>query len=70
MGYPQTAAHPVACVSWRDALDYTTWLSHKTGQHYRLASASEWEYAARAGSAAPRPWSKNVESACAAGERG
>ena len=64
VGYPQTAAHPVACVSWRDALDYTTWLSHKTGQHYRLASASEWEYAARAGSAAPRPWSKNVESAC------
>ena len=64
VGYPQTAAHPVACVSWRDALDYTAWLSHKTGQHYRLASASEWEYAARAGSAAPRPWSKNIESAC------
>jgi len=77
VGYPQTSAHPVACVSWRDALDYTTWLSHKTGQHYRLPSASEWEYAARAGSAAPRPWSKNIELACnsanvadlAAGER-
>jgi formylglycine-generating enzyme required for sulfatase activity/predicted Ser/Thr protein kinase len=64
VGYPQTSAHPVACVSWRDALDYTTWLSHKTGQHYRLPSASEWEYAARAGSAAPRPWSKNIEAAC------
>ncbi len=64
VGYPQTAAHPVACVSWHDALDYTTWLSHKTGQHYRLPSASEWEYAARAGSAAPRPWSQNTESAC------
>ena len=64
VGYPQTATHPVACVSWRDALDYTSWLSHKTGQHYRLPSASEWEYAARAGSEAPRPWSTSTETAC------
>ena len=64
VGYPQTATHPVACVSWRDALDYTNWLSHKTGQHYRLPSASEWEYAARAGSAAARPWSNRTEAAC------
>ena len=64
VGYPQTATHPVACVSWRDALDYTSWLSHKTGQHYRLPSASEWEYAARAGSEAPRPWSASTETAC------
>jgi formylglycine-generating enzyme required for sulfatase activity/predicted Ser/Thr protein kinase len=64
VGYPQTASHPVACVSWRDALDYTTWLAHKTGKHYRLASASEWEYAARAGSEAPRPWSGDTEAAC------
>jgi formylglycine-generating enzyme required for sulfatase activity/predicted Ser/Thr protein kinase len=64
VGYPQTSTQPVACVSWRDALDYTTWLSHKTGQHYRLASASEWEYAARAGSEAPRPWSTDTDAAC------
>ena len=62
VGYPQSSTHPVACVSWRDSRDYTTWLSHKTGQHYRLASASEWEYAARAGSAAPRPWSSDTEA--------
>jgi formylglycine-generating enzyme required for sulfatase activity/predicted Ser/Thr protein kinase len=64
VGYPQTSTHPVACVSWRDARDYTHWLSLKTGHHYRLPSASEWEYAARAGSAASRPWSANTESAC------
>jgi formylglycine-generating enzyme required for sulfatase activity len=64
VGYPQTSTHPVACVSWRDARDYTTWLSHKTGQRYRLASASEWEYAARAGSSTPRPWATNTEAAC------
>ena len=64
VGYPQTSTHPVACVSWRDALDYTIWLSQKTGQHYRLASASEWEYAARAGSEAPRPWSADTSAAC------
>ncbi|MDB6012947.1 MAG: serine/threonine protein kinase [Gammaproteobacteria bacterium] len=64
VGYPQTSTHPVACVSWRDALDYTTWLSHKTGQRYRLASASEWEYAARAGSDARRPWVTEAEAAC------
>jgi formylglycine-generating enzyme required for sulfatase activity/predicted Ser/Thr protein kinase len=63
-GFPQSSTHPVACVSWHDALDYTVWLSHKTGHHYRLPSASEWEYAARAGSESARPWTKNTEWAC------
>jgi formylglycine-generating enzyme required for sulfatase activity/predicted Ser/Thr protein kinase len=64
VGYTQTATHPVACVSWRDAREYAAWLSNKTGQRYRLPSDSEWEYAARAGSAAPRPWNANVAAAC------
>jgi formylglycine-generating enzyme required for sulfatase activity len=52
IGYPQTALHPVSCVSWIEARDYTQWLSRKTGHKYRLPSASEWEYAARSDAAA------------------
>ena len=63
-GFTQTATHPVACVSWRDAREYAAWLSKKTGQKYRLPSESEWEYAARAGAAAPRPWKENIAGAC------
>jgi formylglycine-generating enzyme required for sulfatase activity/predicted Ser/Thr protein kinase len=65
VGYPQTATYPVACVSWRDAREYAEWLSRKTGRHYRLPSDSEWEYAARAGSASSRPWSARADAACA-----
>jgi formylglycine-generating enzyme required for sulfatase activity len=64
VGYMQTATHPVACVSWRDARAYAAWLSRKTGQKYRLPSDSEWEYAARAGSAVPRPWKEDIAGAC------
>ena len=48
-GFAQTSDHPVTCVSWGDASRYAEWLSAKTGFNYRLPSASEWEYAATAG---------------------
>ena len=56
LGFPQDDDHPVVCVSWFDAQDYATWLSAKTGRHYRLPSEAEWEYAARAGSTTAFPW--------------
>jgi formylglycine-generating enzyme required for sulfatase activity/predicted Ser/Thr protein kinase len=58
----QNASYPVTCVSWQDASDYAAWLSLRTGETYRLPSASEWEYFAKAGSSTV-PWD-NVAKAC------
>ncbi|MBI2132455.1 MAG: formylglycine-generating enzyme family protein [Candidatus Tectomicrobia bacterium] len=51
---------PVIYVTWRDARDYAKWLGQLTGHPYRLPSEAEWEYAARAGSAAPYWWGGEV----------
>ena len=38
---------PVTRVDWKDAVQFTEKLSRKTGIPFRLATESEWEYAAR-----------------------
>ena len=69
-GFAQTGSHPVTCTSWNDANAYAAWLSAKTGHHYRLPSASEWEYAARAGLSAVLPWSAGGLRRAATGSTG
>lgn len=55
-GYKPGENDPIVCVSWEDAKAYAAWLSHKTGQHYRLPSEAEYEYAARAGTTTATYW--------------
>jgi len=51
---------PVINVSWDDAQAYVAWLSRMTGKAYRLLSAAEWEYAARAGTTTAFYWGDEI----------
>lgn len=63
-GYAQTDGHPVACVTWRDAAAFVTWLRKTTGKAYRLPSNAEWEYAARGGTQAAHAFAGGEDDAC------
>ena len=63
-GFLQSARDPAVCVSWEDATAYVSWLSGRTGMDYRLPSAAEWEYAARAGTTSPWYWGDSTDLQC------
>ena len=54
--YAQGPKQPAVCMDFQDVEHYVAWLSKKTGQHYRMLSEAEREYAARAGSTGPFPF--------------
>jgi formylglycine-generating enzyme required for sulfatase activity len=63
-GFAQTDEHPATCVSWDDAGAYVGWLSERTGRPYRLLTAAEWEYAARAGTTTAYFFGNNADDLC------
>lgn len=48
LGASERGVAAATCVTSADARAYTLWLRRMTGKTYRLPSAAEWEYAARA----------------------
>ena len=55
--------NPALGMSQLAAVNYCRWLSRKTGQHFRLPTEEEWEYACRAGSTAAYFWGANSSQA-------
>ncbi|MGC9963992.1 MAG: SUMF1/EgtB/PvdO family nonheme iron enzyme [Syntrophobacteraceae bacterium] len=59
-------SQPAVFVSWRDANNFSQWLTGQNGGQYnfRLPTEGEWEYTCRAGSETSRYWGEDTTRAC------
>jgi formylglycine-generating enzyme required for sulfatase activity len=59
-------SQPAVFVSWRDANNFSQWLTGQNGgqYHFRLPTEAEFEYACRSGSEASRYWGEDTTRAC------
>ncbi|MFO7634504.1 MAG: SUMF1/EgtB/PvdO family nonheme iron enzyme [Caldilinea sp.] len=55
--------HPVAGITWHDAVAYCAWLSAQTERAYRLPTEAEWEKAARGDDGRTYPWGEEPPAA-------
>ncbi|MCI0549489.1 MAG: SUMF1/EgtB/PvdO family nonheme iron enzyme, partial [Anaerolineae bacterium] len=53
--------HPVAGVTWYEALAYCQWLTEKTGRRYMLPNEAQWEKACRGGNNTIFPWGEEFD---------
>lgn len=58
---PGREDHPVVLVSQADASAYAAWLTHVTGQNWRLPGELEWEKAARGTDGRYFPWGNEFD---------
>ena len=57
-----TDNRPVETVSWRDAMEFCSRLSQRSGRTYTLPSESQWEYACRAGTTTPFSYGETLSA--------
>lgn len=53
---------PAINVTWFEAVEFTEWLSRKTGKTFRLPTEAEWEFAALGGATTSFPWGEEIGS--------
>ncbi|HSL44990.1 MAG TPA: SUMF1/EgtB/PvdO family nonheme iron enzyme [Anaerolineales bacterium] len=54
--------HPVAGVTWFEALAYCQWLSEQTSRKYSLPNEAQWEKACRGGKNSLYPWGNEFDA--------